>query len=523
MNKFDGMKETSICKTSYGRLRRWFFVIFPIHRTEMPLFLPMALMMFCVVFNYTILRNFKDALIVNAAGSDATVISFLKMWGTTPVAVTFMLLYAKWVERVGREKMVYYSLAPLLAFFALFAYIIFPYQHLFHLSSERIVHLQNQWPHFKWWIAIWGNWSYACFFIASELCGTISLSLFFWQFANAICNKQEAKRFYPLFGVLGNLGLILAGYITRRLSSPSSSVLPQAGNSWQSTLQIMLGLVCTSLALVQIIYYWLNRRLEKDATIGPRLAESSGMPRHPRASLKQSLRHVLSSKHLACIAMLVFAYGLTINYCDVLWKSEIKAYFQGNPLGYSHFMGGFSMTIGLLSIPLMLITSHLLRRISWFSAAILPPLIMLVAGSGFFISIIWGLWQHPQSVLIQVGSISLTPLALAVYFGYWQNALSKASKYSLFDPTKEMAYIPLDEEVKIKGKAAVDVVGARFGKTGGSLTFFALQTLFPQLSLQQIAPVLFVIFIAVLWMWVRSLRILKSSLQEDSKDPAKVC
>ena len=58
---------------------------------------------------------------------------------------------------------------------------------------------------------------------------------------------------------------------------------------------------------------------------------------------------------------------------------------------------------------------------------------------------------------------------LAVVFGTAQNIMSKSAKYSLFDPTKEMAYIPLDQESKVKGKAAIDVVGARLGKSGGSL------------------------------------------------------
>lgn len=38
----------------------------------------------------------------------------------------------------------------------------------------------------------------------------------------------------------------------------------------------------------------------------------------------------------------------------------------------------------------------------------------------------------------------------AVWVGMVQNVLSKATKYALFDPTKEMAYIPLDKESKVR-------------------------------------------------------------------------
>lgn len=38
---------------------------------------------------------------------------------------------------------------------------------------------------------------------------------------------------------------------------------------------------------------------------------------------------------------------------------------------------------------------------------------------------------------------------------------ARASKYSLFDPAKEMVYIEMDSDEKKQGKAAVDLVGSQ--------------------------------------------------------------
>merc|ERR1711981_484314 len=94
----------------------------------------------------------------------------------------------------------------------------------------------------------------------------------------------------------------------------------------------------------------------------------------------------------------------------------------------------------------------------------ITPIMLLVTSLIFFSSILF------KDMLLGITPmLYTTPLMTAVIVGAAQNILTKASKYSLFDSTKEMAYIPLDDNLKIKGKAAVDVIGGRFGKSGGSI------------------------------------------------------
>jgi len=96
-----------------------------------------------------------------------------------------------------------------------------------------------------------------------------------------------------------------------------------------------------------------------------------------------------------------------------------------------------------------------------------------------------------------------TPIKMAVMVGLFNVVFIKSAKYILFDPTKERAYIPLDEESKVRGKAAVDGVGSRLGKSLGSLILTMI--LVPFLGEGLIVNVryhVFFIIIAILIGWL---------------------
>jgi AAA family ATP:ADP antiporter len=193
-------------------------------------------------------------------------------------------------------------------------------------------------------------------------------------------------------------------------------------------------------------------------------------------SLKESLKYLASSKYVLCLSAIVICYGVCINLLEVTWKAQLKLQYP-DPNDYNTFMGYFSMATGLTTLFMMLFIGGNLLRKSWRMTALLTPLILLITGVSFFSFVIF-----KDMLAGYIALLGTTPLWLAVVVGTVQNVLSKASKYSLLDPSKEMVYIPLDPETKVKGKAVIDLVGSRFGKSGGSIIQQVLLLFFGTLS-----------------------------------------
>ena len=236
-------------------------IFFPIHMHELKKFLPMALMMLFILYNYTILRDTKDTLIVNSAGAEA--LSLIKLLGTVPGAIVIMLIYSKLSNVFSREKLFYVTILPFIIFFGLFAFVIYPNKELLHPSKELISQLSSDFPRFKTLIHVYGSWSYAVFYVLAELWGSVVLSLMFWQFANDIVRMGEAKRFYTLFGLFANVGLIFSG-LTEQYFSKVRDTLPAGVDPWGVSLSYLMSAVVFAGLLIVGIYWWINRNVLTD-------------------------------------------------------------------------------------------------------------------------------------------------------------------------------------------------------------------------------------------------------------------
>jgi len=172
-------------------------VFWPIHRYELKKFVPMAALMFCVLFSQNVLRILKDSIVIAEISAEVT--SFAKVYCVTPAAAIFVIVYAKMVNSYSFEKIHNYLLGFFVIFFAIFSFLIYPNAKLFHMDPSTMENLMMLHPHFKWYIALVGNWSYIIFYVLAELWPNIFYILLFWQFANEITTTEEAGRFYTLF------------------------------------------------------------------------------------------------------------------------------------------------------------------------------------------------------------------------------------------------------------------------------------------------------------------------------------
>ena len=472
--------------------------LFPIANNELKKFLPMSLIMMMILFNYTLMRDTKDSLVNSHPVSDTEVISFLKFWFVTPASIIFVIVFTKLVNVFSSEKIFYIVVTFFLIFFAIFGFIIYPNMQMLHPDIAYIQKLQAANPGMKFFLAIWGMWSYSLFYVMSELWGSSMIGLLFWKFANEIVKTKEAKRFYPMLILLSNVALMASGK-TVKYCSQLNPHLPEAVR-WGITLKLLTTLILIAGCIAIFTYRWMNTTVLTDKRFYD-ADEQKNKAKKSKAkmSVLNSLWYIISSPYLMFIALLVLSYGVSIHVVEVVWKKSLKMYVAGNANEYNAIMGDYSFYTGVMVIFLGMFIKGVINRFGWLVGAVITPLVLGGTGLLFLSMLVFEGYTSPI-----LASFGVTALGAAVFMGALQGILSKSTKYSLFDPTKEMAYIPLSDEVKAKGKAAVDVIGGRLGKSGGSLILMCLYLITGNNNINDLIHVVMIIVAITIFVWIFS-------------------
>lgn len=438
----------------------------------------------------------KDSLIITAKASGAEVIPFIKVWVLLPMALLVTFLFTRLSNRLKREHVFYIMLSLFLGFFFIFTFVIYPIRNHIHPHATA-EHLQTVLPlGFKGLIAMFRYWSFTAFYVLSELWGSAIFSVLFWGFANEVTKVTEAKRFYGLLGIGANFSGIASGQISILLCPSSFNPrLPFGHDAWEQSLIFSTIAILISGVLVMFMFRWFNSKVLKETAPKETGDKKKDRANRPKMSMRQNFSYLAKSKYLISIAVVVLSYNIVINLTEVVWKDQVRRLYP-NPSEYFTYMGQITTITGILAtLTAVFISGNSLRKCGWTFTAMIPPFILLSTSIGFFSFL---LFQDPLGGFVAL--LGSTPLALVVFFGSAQNCLSRASKYTLFDATKELSFIPLDRESKLKGKAAIDGVGSRLGKSGGSVIHQGLLMFFGTVAAS--APYVggFLLVVISLWM-----------------------
>lgn len=463
----------------------------------------MFFIFFFISFNYNVLRSYKDTIVITASNSGAETIPFIKLWAVLPSAVLFTLLYTRLSNRFSRERVFYMIMSMFIVFFFLFAFVLYPIQDFLHpnLLADK---LQEFLPAgFKGFIAIFRNWTFTLFYVMSELWSTVIFTVLFWGFANEVTTVEEAKRYYGLLTFGGSTAGIFAGYAAIHFSSNLFlSWLPYGEDAWDQSIFFVNCVIILCGLLTMVIFRWLNIHVIRPS-------ERLKPPKEKiRMSMRANFAYLARSKYLVCIALIVFAYNVAINLIEVVWKDQMKMLYP-NPGDYNTYMGQVILTMSIIaSLAGLLTTTKVIQRFSWTACALIPPVVIASTGIIFFHFIFF----PNQGLAWIISLLNMTPLALCVTLGSIQNCLSRASKYTFFDATKEIAFIPLNKESKLKGKAAIDGVGSRLGKSGGAVIHQGLILMLSSVAAS--VPYVAAIFLLFVGIWIFSVIVLGKQFDE---------
>tara|TARA_R110002110_G_scaffold383245_4_gene594689 strand:+ start:53311 stop:54912 length:1602 start_codon:yes stop_codon:yes gene_type:complete len=492
--------------TGFGRIRN---LLWPIHRYELKKFLPFLMMFFLVSFGYSVLRTMKDTLVVTAQGASAEVIPFIKVWAMFPGAILMTFIYTWLSNRYSGARVFYTLMTMFLVYFLVFVLFLYPNHEILH-NHGFANFLEMVLPAgCRGLVSMVRNWTFTLFYVMSELWSNIILTMLFWGFVNQVTRIDEAKRFYGLFGLGANLSAIISGqvsvYLSRKSYDPS---LPFGNSSWEQSLILLLSLVLITGFASMCLYYWINKNVLSDPKFYCEKSKAQEKAMRGKLSLRDSFKHLFQSKYLIYIAVIVVGYNIVINLVEVLWKDQVRMLYP-NPSAYNCYINQVSTWVGIIAtISALLVSTNAIRRFGWTFTALLTPLILLLTSVAFFGVLLSKGYLDSSGTLL----FGMTPLALAVFVGSFQNVLSRGAKYTVFDATKEIAFVPLSAECKVKGKAAIDGVFNRMGKSGGSIIHQTLLIFLTSFAVT--APYIAGILLMIIGGWMSAVRLLGKEFNE---------
>jgi len=437
-------------------------LVFNIKREELWIFSLMFLIISLININFSILRSARSALVVADAGGSAAFIPYFELFGTFPASILLTWGLSRLMRFFSLRFIFSMTTVFFLSFFVIFAFWIYPYRQEIQLLLESKLGLLFGLNRFK---VVFTHWPDMTFYIMAELWKVALLSVIFWGFVNQKLSLEKAKRFYPPLMLGSSVGTILAGPIVVFCTSLFSwNLISLSSQRWQHSLYLLTFflLVCGLLTLV--VFNALFKKLQSRKIAAPLETEEKKESFSRRLlSLSSSLRHLMRSRYLSALLIVVLAEYIAYALGELIFLETLKEMYP-TPAEYCRYMGSLTLWTGILTaFSALIVTPFCLQNYRWSRSAMIAPALMILLTFAFFAVVCFGkAGFFPGS----------SPLIAAVVLGSLHFCIGRSVKSTLFDATKELAFIPLDQEGQVRGKLIIDGIGSRLGR--GTSSFLSI-------------------------------------------------
>ncbi len=308
------------------------------------------------------------------------------------------------------------------------------------------------------------------FFTMSELWKPALPVILFWGLVNQYIPVLEAKKLYAPLMLGGSLGSVFAGPIISGCTSEWIwKYFPLASQHWNHTLAMLTALILIFGIMAGILYHFLWKILTQNCKDEQRRSI-------PEAGAKRSvsMSHIMTcwrNPQLRLLSWIVIADYVAYSMGELIFLDVLKRHLP-NSVDYCDYMGKLALWGGILTVlSSLLITPYILQHKRWVVAAAVTPVCLLVTMGLFFIT----LWAKSFGVVFLHWS-EAEWIGMAVLFGTIQYCLCRAAKYTLFDSSKELTFVMMEDSQRMPGKLVIDGICARFGRGGSSLLSLGLIT-----------------------------------------------
>lgn len=513
---------------------------FKVLKVEYPKFFSMAFLYYCIVLGYSILRDTKDAVVMDRMlpASIQFLKSIIVMAATMGFAFIFQVLLAKGVTL---EKLMFAFTIGFGVFFTIYALILLPsvsyiepYKFWIHdIFADKKMYINNL--EFLQGLFLTGNfWTGTLLYISAELWGNVMTSVMFFAIANEICPLRQALRFYPLFIIAANIGLITSGC--------SMLLNYYLLNKFPEHKAKIVGSFITIVAGICVVNIFTYRHLVKNIIPYPIYIVSEGAHRRSKSKEKigiiDGFKIMLKTPIVFHLSITVLAYGICTNLTEAAFKSAVMSSSKAEG---SDIMTNFvlmqalqQLCIGVCVILILLSpVKSLIQKRGWSSLGMATPILALLASSVFLL-LVWAdssvtvsgsdgdnlLNKFSKAMFIAFGWSPLTRYEKAV--GFVCVVIIKIMKYAAFDICKEALGVKIPKKYQARFKGVYDGVCGKLGKSFSSNIQILILFILNISDIRTAAFLLFVAVIIVSSIWCGSTLYLGRKYSEAVRDDTEL-